>query len=77
MPNLIALAILAFVLRMAIETIADAVMRRDLSEIKDSAASITMGLGNVAVNRVAIALPFPDFQSGLPVVGVGAPVFLR
>ena len=49
MPNLIVLAIPAFVLLMVVEAIADAVMRRDLYEIKDSAASITMGLGSVFV----------------------------
>jgi len=35
MPNLIHLAISAFVLLMLAEAIADAVMRRDLYEIKD------------------------------------------
>jgi hypothetical protein len=49
-PNLIELAIPAFVLLMAIAAIPDAVMRRDLYEIKDSAASITIGLGNVTAN---------------------------
>ena len=86
MPNLIELAIPGFVLLMTIEAIADAVLRRDLYEIKDSAASITMGLGNVAVNLVAKAhaardlqrdLSFPDFLPGLSMVGVGASVFLR
>ena len=36
-------------------------MRRDLYEIKDSAASITMGLGNVAVNLVAKAMQLAIF----------------
>jgi hypothetical protein len=49
MPNLIHLAISAFVLLMLAEAIADAVMRRDLYEIKDAAASITMGPGSVAL----------------------------
>jgi sterol desaturase/sphingolipid hydroxylase (fatty acid hydroxylase superfamily) len=53
MSNLIELAIPAFVLLMAAEALADALMRRDLYEFKDSAASVTMGLGNVAVNLVA------------------------
>jgi sterol desaturase/sphingolipid hydroxylase (fatty acid hydroxylase superfamily) len=61
MPNLIELAIPGFVLLMMIEAIADAVMRRDLYEIKDSAASITMGLGNVAVNLVAKAMQLAIF----------------
>jgi predicted benzoate:H+ symporter BenE len=50
MPHLIELAIPAFILLMAVEAIADAIMRRELYEIKDSAASITTGLGNVAVS---------------------------
>jgi sterol desaturase/sphingolipid hydroxylase (fatty acid hydroxylase superfamily) len=53
MPDLIHLAIPAFVILMVIEAVADAIMRRDLYEVKDSAASITMGLGNVAVNLIA------------------------
>jgi sterol desaturase/sphingolipid hydroxylase (fatty acid hydroxylase superfamily) len=61
MPNLIALAIPAFIVLMAIEAIADALMRRDLYEIKDSAASITMGLGNVAVNLVAKTMQLAIF----------------
>src|SRR5215467_201058 len=53
MQDLIHLAIPAFILLMLLEAIADAIMRRDLYEVKDSAASITMGLGNLAVNLVA------------------------
>jgi sterol desaturase/sphingolipid hydroxylase (fatty acid hydroxylase superfamily) len=53
MADLIHLAIPAFVLLMVIEAVADAILRRDLYELKDSAASITMGLGNVAVNLLA------------------------
>ena len=53
MADLIHLAIPAFVLLMVIEAVADALLRRDLYELKDAAASITMGLGNVAVNLVA------------------------
>lgn len=61
MPNLIALAIPAFIVLMAIEAIADALIRRDLYEIKDSVASITMGLGNVAVNLVAKTMQLAIF----------------
>jgi sterol desaturase/sphingolipid hydroxylase (fatty acid hydroxylase superfamily) len=61
MPNLIVLAIPGFMLLMTVEAIADAVMRRDIYEIKDSAASITMGLGNVAVNLVAKAIELAIF----------------
>ncbi len=63
MPNLIELVIPGFVLLMTIEAIADAVIRRDLYEIKDSAASITMGLGNVAVNLVAKAMQLAIFSA--------------
>jgi hypothetical protein len=86
MPNLLALAIPAFIVLMAIEAIANALMRRDLYEIKDAAAMITLGLGNAAVNLVAKTLqtrqlrrfvPIPDLSSGLPVVGMGAGVLCR
>src|SRR6266481_4674543 len=61
MPNLIALAIPGFVLLMTLEAIAEAVMRRDLYEVKDSAASITMGLVNVTVNLAAKAMQLAIF----------------
>jgi sterol desaturase/sphingolipid hydroxylase (fatty acid hydroxylase superfamily) len=61
MPDLIQLAIPAFVVLMVAEAIADAIMRRDLYEVKDAAASITMGLGNVAVNLVAKTMQFAIF----------------
>jgi sterol desaturase/sphingolipid hydroxylase (fatty acid hydroxylase superfamily) len=61
MPNLIVLAIPAFVLLMTAEAVADAIMRRDLYEIKDSAASITMGLGSVFVGLVTKALQLGIF----------------
>jgi sterol desaturase/sphingolipid hydroxylase (fatty acid hydroxylase superfamily) len=62
MPNLIVLAIPAFIVLMAIEAIADAIMRRDLYEIKDSAASITMGLGSVGVGLVTKAMQLGIFS---------------
>jgi sterol desaturase/sphingolipid hydroxylase (fatty acid hydroxylase superfamily) len=58
LPDLIALAVPAFVLLVTLEAIADAVMRRDLYEIKDTAASLTMGVGNLLVNLLAKALQF-------------------
>jgi sterol desaturase/sphingolipid hydroxylase (fatty acid hydroxylase superfamily) len=61
MPDLIELAIPAFILLMAMEAVADAIMRRDLYELKDSAASISMGLGNVAVNLFAKTMQFGIF----------------
>jgi hypothetical protein len=84
MANLIVLAIPAFIVLMAVEAIAAAIMRRDLYEIKDSAASITMGLGSVAVGLVTKAVQLgifsliyrlSRFQSRLPMVGMGAAVF--
>jgi sterol desaturase/sphingolipid hydroxylase (fatty acid hydroxylase superfamily) len=63
MPDLIQLAIPAFVVLMGAEAVADAVMRRDLYEVKDAAASITMGLGNVAVNLVAKTMQFAIFST--------------
>ena len=61
MPNLIELAIPAFVVLMAMEAIADAIMRRDLYQFRDSAASIAMGLGNVAVNLFAKVMQLAIF----------------
>lgn len=62
MADLIQLAIPAFVLLMALEAVADAVMRRDLYQVKDAAASISMGLGNVAVNLVAKTMQLGIFM---------------
>ena len=62
MPHLIELAIPAFVLLMAVEAIADAIMRRELYEIKDSAASITIGLGNVAVSLLTKTMQLALFS---------------
>ena len=53
MADLIHLAIPAFILLMVVEAVANALLRRDLYEIKDAVASIAMGLGNVAVNLIA------------------------
>jgi len=62
MPNLIVLAIPAFIVLMAVEAMADAIMRRELYEIKDSAASISMGLGSVAVGLVTKAIELGIFS---------------
>jgi sterol desaturase/sphingolipid hydroxylase (fatty acid hydroxylase superfamily) len=64
MPDLIALAIPGFVVLMAMEAAADAIMRRELYEVKDAAASITMGLGSVAVSLVTKTIQLAIF-SGL------------
>lgn len=58
MPNLIHLAIPAFLLLVLLEAVADAIMRRELYEIKDTFASLTMGTGNVVVNLAAKVMAF-------------------
>jgi len=63
MPDLIQYAVPGFVLLVALEAAADAVMRRDLYEIKDTAASLTMGVGNLLVNLLAKALQFSIFSA--------------
>lgn len=62
MPDLIALAMPGFVLLIAMEAVADAIMRRDLYEVKDAAASVTMGLGSVAVSLVTKAMQLTIFN---------------
>jgi len=61
MPNIINLAVPALLVLVALEVIADALMRRDLYEIKDTAANITLGIGNILVNTVARAVQFSIF----------------
>ncbi|MGE5322917.1 MAG: sterol desaturase family protein [Actinomycetota bacterium] len=55
-PDLIHLAIPGFILLVVLEVVADAVMRRDLYQLKDTAASLTMGTGNVIVGLGAKAM---------------------
>ena len=61
MQDLIHLAIPAFIALMIVEAVAGAVMHRDIYELKDAAASITMGLGNVAVDLLAKVIQFSIF----------------
>lgn len=61
MPDLINLAVPAFLLLVTLEAIADAVMRRDLYEINDTAASLSMGVGNLLVSFVTKAVQFSLF----------------
>lgn len=63
LPDLIQYAVPGFVLLVALEAVADAVMRRDLYEIKDTAASLTMGVGNLLVNLLAKVLQFSIFSA--------------
>ena len=58
MPDLIHLAIPAFLLLMTVEALAGAAMQREIYEVKDAAASITMGLGNLAADLLAKIMQF-------------------
>ena len=60
-PDLIQLAIPAFILLLVTEAMVDAWMRRDLYEPKDTAASLTMGVGNVVVGLVSKGMVFAIF----------------
>ena len=61
MPDLIHIAVPGFLLLLTVEAIADAVMRRHLYEINDTAASLAMGVGNLLVNLLAKAVQFSVF----------------
>jgi len=61
MHDLIHYAAPGFLLLMAVEAIVDTVMRRDLYEIKDTLASLTMGVGNLLTNLLAKAIQFSVF----------------
>jgi sterol desaturase/sphingolipid hydroxylase (fatty acid hydroxylase superfamily) len=63
LPDLIQYAVPGFILLVALEAAADAVMRRDLYKFKDTAASLTMGVGNLLVNLLAKALQFSIFTA--------------
>jgi len=56
MPDLITLVITAFLFLLFAEALAGAIMRRDIYELKDAAASITIDLGNVFIDLSAKAL---------------------
>ena len=58
MPDLVQLAIPAFILLMLLEAVAGAFLQREIYAVKDTAASITMGLGSVAVELLAKILQF-------------------
>jgi sterol desaturase/sphingolipid hydroxylase (fatty acid hydroxylase superfamily) len=62
MQDLIHLAIPAFIALMLVEAVAGAIMHREIYELKDAAASITMGLGNVAVDLFAKVIQFSIFS---------------
>jgi len=57
-PDIIQLAIPFFLLLIVIEAVFDAIMRRDLYQLKDTSASIIMGIGNVIVNLLGKVVVF-------------------
>ncbi len=61
MHDLIHYAVPGLLLLMTVEATVDAVMRRDLYEIKDTAASLIMGVGNLLTNLLAKAIQFSAF----------------
>lgn len=58
MPDLVQLAIPAFILLMLMEAVAGIFLQREIYAVKDAAASITMGLGSLAADLVAKILQF-------------------
>jgi sterol desaturase/sphingolipid hydroxylase (fatty acid hydroxylase superfamily) len=62
MHNLIYLAIPGFLLLLLIEVIAAAWMHQDLFEWKDTAASLTMGVGNVVIGLFTKVLLFASYS---------------
>ena len=86
MHDLVELAIPAFLLPVFVEVIFDAVMPRDLYEYKDTAASLTIRIGNALVGLFAKAMVFgiftgihrfAPFHIRLHMVGGGARFFRR
>ena len=61
MHDLVQLAIPAFIFLMVMEAVADAVMRRDMYEPNDTAASLTMGMGNVVAGLLSKGMVFALF----------------
>ena len=62
MHNIIHLAIPGFLLLLLIEVIAAAWMHQDLFEWKDTAASLTMGIGNVIIGLFTKVLLFVSYS---------------
>ncbi|HEX6881314.1 MAG TPA: hypothetical protein VF135_13170, partial [Terriglobales bacterium] len=61
MHNLIHLAIPGFLALLILEAVLAAKMRQDLFELKDTAASLTMGIGNVLIGLLSKAVVFAVF----------------
>ena len=62
-PNLVDLAIPGFIALVLLEVTLDAVMRRDLYQLKDTAASLSMGTGNVLFGIVSKTLVFGAYTA--------------
>src|SRR5579859_373568 len=62
-PNLIHLAIPGFIALLVLEAVVDAIMRRDLYELKDTAVSLSMGTGNVLLGLLSKAMIFAIFTA--------------
>jgi len=58
MNGWIELAVPGFIVLLILEAIAAAIMRRDLYEIKDTAASLTMGVSNLLISLFSKAVQF-------------------
>jgi sterol desaturase/sphingolipid hydroxylase (fatty acid hydroxylase superfamily) len=63
LPNLINLAIPGFIALLVLEAVLDAIMRRELYQLKDTAASLAMGIGNVLLGLVNKAMIFAVFTA--------------
>jgi sterol desaturase/sphingolipid hydroxylase (fatty acid hydroxylase superfamily) len=63
LPDLIHWAIPGFLGLLVLEAVLDAVMRRELYEFKDTAASLTMGIGNVLLGLLNKAMVFAIFTA--------------
>ncbi len=61
MPDAVQAAVPVFILLVILEAAAGALMRRDLYEAKDTAASFAMGIGNLLVNLLSKAVEFSAF----------------
>jgi sterol desaturase/sphingolipid hydroxylase (fatty acid hydroxylase superfamily) len=59
MHDLIQLAVPAFIALMIVEAVAGVIMHREIYDLKDSAASISMGLGNLAAEVLAKVVQVP------------------
>src|SRR6478736_264555 len=62
-PDLINLAIPGFIALLLLEVVLDAVMRRDLYQFKDTAASLAMGTGSVLLGAASKALAFAAYTA--------------